>query len=104
MQKGMTREIENDVEAVDPMELKLLKDTVDGFADKWRAGTMDILETRNPQLLQELKRHESSIDSLLLLSRKPKQLIKQLHDELAAYKKTAEMCMLYADRHLPPKK
>ena len=104
MQKGITREIGNDAEAVDPMEMKLLKDIVDDFAAKWRKGTMEVLESRNPQLLQELSRHESRIDSLLLLSRKPKQLVKQLHEELAAYKKTAEMCMVYADRHLPPKK
>jgi hypothetical protein len=62
-------------------------------------GTADVLNERNPDLLTELTKLESVLDSLLAIPNKPPVLKKQWASALAQYEKTAMLCVTYAKRH-----
>jgi hypothetical protein len=70
----------------------------------WLTGVYDILKQRNPELLEELNRLESVMDSLLAIPNKPASLRSHWRDTLEQYEKTAMLCVTYAKRHLPATK
>lgn len=71
----------------------------DRIASAWLEGTADVLTKRNPDLLSELTKLESMLDSLLIIPNKPPVLKKQWSSALAQYEKTAMLCVTYAKRH-----
>jgi len=78
-------------------ELNEIKDRI---AAVWLDGTLDVLTRRNPELLEELNRLESVLDSLLVIPSWPIPIRKQWRVALADYEKTAMLCVTYARRHL----
>lgn len=84
---------------VDPEGLKELKVVRDRIAEKWRAGTFDILQQKNPELLRKFDNLESQIDSLLILTNKTREIKKKWAAVLSEYEKVALMCITFASRH-----
>ena len=85
---------------LDKEALQELRAAHDRIAEVWPAGTHDVLTQRNPDLLTELDRAESVLDSLLVIPNWPPALRKQWCAALAEYEKTAMLCVTYAKRHL----
>lgn len=88
---------ENEVDLVGLEEFKKLAARV---GDRWRVGTLEVLRQRNPELIQKMEALETQIDSLLLITPKPKELKKRYADLLEQYEQTINMAIAYADRHL----
>ena len=84
-----------------PVETKKFRDIVDRVSSKWKNGTVEILEQRNPSLLKELHSAYDIIDSLMAIPEKPSTLKRQLTDAFDRYEKVAMACIAYACRHLP---
>ena len=82
------------------MELGELQEVRDRLGAVWIGGVLEVLQTRNQELLRELNKLESVIDSLLVIRNKPPTLRKQWLGALAEYETTAALCVTYAKRHL----
>lgn len=76
----------------------------DRVADKWRAGTLEVLRTKNSELLEKLNNLENQIDSLLKIELDhkgmPKELRKEWRETLDKYEQVANCAIAYANRHL----
>ena len=68
-------------------------------ASTWPKDTVEILEQRNPTLLEKLGKTEKVLESLLYIQNKPKQIKKEFDSALADFEKTASLCGQYAARH-----
>lgn len=80
-------------------EAKEYRAAQDRLAAVWPEGVNELLERKNPELLGELSRLESVIDSLIVIPNKPTALRKQWNQVLADYEKTAMLCVSYTRRH-----
>jgi hypothetical protein len=71
---------------------------------KWRAGTLEVLQAHNKELIEKLDNLESQIDSLLRIERDhngmPKELKKEWRTVLDNYEQAANCAIAYANRHL----
>ena len=80
--------------------LEKVRTVVSRIGARWHEDTLKILNERNQPLLNKLNALESSLDSLLLISRKPAPLQKEFKARLEEYESVAGMCMDYAERHI----
>ena len=71
----------------------------DRIAEKWRAGTFDILQQKNPELLRRYDSLENQIDSLLVRADKSREFRKEWAAVVSEYEKTAMMAVAFAARH-----
>lgn len=87
--------------SLDEGAIQELSAVQDRLASVWPNGVNEILQQRNPELLAELTRLESVMDSLLAIPNKPASLRSHWRDTLEQYEKTSMLCITYAKRHLP---
>lgn len=89
---------------VDHAGIKDWKDLLDRVSNKWRAGTLEILQAHNTELLAKLDNLESQIDSLLRIERDhngmPKELKKEWKRVIDDYEKVVNCCIAFANRRL----
>lgn len=88
------------LESSDKEALKELRAVCGRIGDIWPEGAQEVLIQRNPNLLAELDRSESVLDSLLVIPNWPSPIRKQWREALAEYEKTATQCVTYAKRHM----
>lgn len=96
--RGLVLDSQNKVDSGALQELRMVSDKV---TLAWTDGIEEVLTKRNPELLTELGRLESVLNSLLVIPNWPTPLRKQWRDTLASYEKTAMQCITYGRRHLP---
>lgn len=97
--EGFTSELFLDKDCLDR-----LKSLYEKVGDTWPIGTVEILKARNPSLLRMLNMVESSLDSLILIPHKSKELRKEFDKNMLEYERIINLCSEYAKRHLENKK
>jgi hypothetical protein len=84
--------------------IKDWKNLVDRVSTKWRAGTLEVLQAHNKELIVKLDSLESQIDSLLRIERDhnglPKELKKDWRDVLDKYEQVVNCAIAFAARYL----
>ena len=85
---------------LDEGALKELREAYGRIDSVWPEGVIEVLTKRNPDLLSELNRLYSVLESLLIIPHWPAPIRKQWKQALADYEKTAMQCVTYAKRHL----
>lgn len=70
------------------------------IGQKWPAGTMDILNNKNPELSQRMKQIEGVLSSLMIIRDKPKEIRRRWKLALDDYERAANCAIAYARRHL----
>lgn len=85
---------------IDEEAYKEFKAAHDRISIKWIDGASEIIKSKNPQLLEELDRTLSVLDSLIAIPDKPASIRKQWRETLAMYEKVADQCVIYAKRHM----
>lgn len=99
MDKAKPDALDSAVASLNQEALQELRVAQGRISDVWLAGTYEVLKARNPDLLSEMDKAESVIDSLLVIPSWPPVLRKQWGTALANYETTAMQCVTYAKRH-----
>ena len=69
------------------------------ISTKFPSGAMEILQTKNPEILKKINRLESNINSLVALNNKPKELKKDLANAMVEYERVWDIAIAYVFRH-----
>lgn len=77
-----------------------LREVFDRIGDRWPDKGFDVLRARNKPLLERITNLESHLNSLLLITNKPKALQKEFKAKLEEYERTVEMGIQYVNRHI----
>ena len=87
-------------QSVDPECMEDWDELREKIGEKWPLGTTELLQARNKDLFDNLRKIEVVLKSLMIIKDKPKEIRRRWKLALDDYERAANCAIAYARRHL----